>query len=45
MATATDVYDAGGVGNMIEWTLLAVDDSGNSSTQTCTAEVVGKKDL
>lgn len=40
-----DIIDTGGVGNMIEWTLRAVDDNGNSSTQTCTVEVVRPKDL
>ena len=43
--TVVNIINSGGVGNMIEWTLLAVDDSGNSSTQTCTVEVVRKKDL
>jgi hypothetical protein len=40
-----DIINSGGVGDMIEWTLLAVDDSGNSSTQTCIVNVVRKKDL
>ena len=40
-----DIIDAGGVGNFLEWTLLAVDDSGNSTTRTCTVAVVRKKEL
>lgn len=40
-----DIIDSGGVGNFLEIKLVAVDDSGNSTTRTCTVEVVRKKDL
>ncbi len=40
-----DIIDAGGVGDMIEWTVQAVDDSGNVGTTTCSLNVVKKKDL
>lgn len=40
-----DIINTGGVGSFVDWKLLAVDDSGNSTTHTCTVEVVKKKDL
>jgi hypothetical protein len=40
-----NIVDSGGVGDMIEWNITATDDVGNTSTETCTIEVVRKKDL
>lgn len=42
---SVDIIDSGGVGDMIEWTVEAVDDSGNKETKTCSILVVRKKDL
>ena len=41
------IVRAGGVGNVIEWTVKAVDASGNSATTKCRVDVVNpenKKD-
>jgi hypothetical protein len=40
-----NIVDSGGVGDIIEWTVEATDDNGNSSTVTCSIAVVRKKDL
>jgi len=40
-----NMVDSGGVGDIIEWTVEATDDNGNSSSVTCSIAVVRKKDL
>jgi FtsP/CotA-like multicopper oxidase with cupredoxin domain len=39
------IVDSGGVGDLIEWTIEATDESGNTATEICTISVVRKKDL
>jgi subtilisin family serine protease len=34
------ILDSGGVSDMIEWTVTATDDSGNSTTQSCSLNVI-----
>jgi hypothetical protein len=34
------ILDSGGVADMIEWTVTATDDSGNSTTKSCSVSVV-----
>ena len=40
-----NMHDAGGVGNTIEWMAKATDASGNKGMETCSVQVVRKKDL
>ena len=38
--STTTISDAGGVGNMIKWTVVATDECGNTSTQECQITVL-----